>query len=329
MRAGLMSKTNAYYRYLPISPRDREWGLYVTGAGYRNVLPHSPYPQTGHVHPPSHEFSWQRGRKFHEYAIAYLSDGQGEFESREIGRTVFGPGTTLLLFPEVWHRYRPVNDIGWREYWVTFHGDIAERMQQRGFIRPETPVVNTGLDDAIIHSFTSIVDRLRSETVGFQQLIAADTVAIIAAVLAAERNRWADGRTCDLVRRAKAAIEEQTESLPIIDSLADSLGVSAGHLRRVFKQHTGLSPYQYHLELKISRAKLMLRESDMPIKHIATQLGFQNVYHFSKLFKKMTSAPPNRWRSGTEKKRSAGESGRPPASRGRAKGLSRTFHDPD
>jgi AraC-like DNA-binding protein len=313
-----MSKTNEYYRYLPTSLRDKEWGLYVTGAGCRDVAPNSPYPLREHIHPPSHEFSWQRGRKFHEYAIVYISDGRGEFESKEAGRTAFGPGTTLLLFPEVWHRYRPAREIGWREYWVTFHGDVAERMQQYGFIKPQTPVLDTGLDDGIIRSFKAILDRLRSETVGFQQLIAADTLGIIAAVLAAERNRWADSRTCDLVRRAKAAIEEQTETLPVIERLADSLGVSAGHLRRIFKQHTGLAPYQYHLQLKISRAKMLLRESDLPIKHIARQLGFQNVYHFSKLFKKMADVPPNRWRSGSGEVKIAGKDSRNIANRSKA-----------
>jgi AraC-like DNA-binding protein len=306
-RAGSMSKTNDYYRYLPVSPRDRQWGLYVTGAGYRQVAPNSPYPQRQHVHPPSHEFSWLRGRKFHEYAVVYIVDGQGEFESREAGRLPVGPGTAFFLFPEMWHRYRPDKQVGWREYWVTFHGDVAERLQQQEFIKPEHPVLNTGVDDAIIRPFKAILDRLQSETIGFQQLIAADALAIIAAVLAAEQNnRQADGRSGELVRRAKALIEEQADDLPVIEHIADTLGLSAGHLRRIFKQHTGLSPYQYHLQLKISRAKLMLRESDMPIKHIAKQLGFRNVYHFSKLFKKLADVPPNRWRSGPQKASSAG-----------------------
>jgi AraC-like DNA-binding protein len=319
-----MSKTDSYYRYLPVSPRDREWGLYVLGAGCRIVLPHDPYPPREHIHPPTHEFSWQRGRKFHEYAISYISDGHGEFESKEAGRTTVGPGTTIFLFPEVWHRYRPAKEVGWREYWVAFNGDMADRLRQFGFITPETPVLNTGLNDSIIHSFTSMIDRLRSETAGFQQLIAADTLSILAAVLAAERNRWADGRTCELVRRAKAGIEEQTEALPVIEELADSLGVSSGHLRRIFKQHTGLSPYQYHLQLKIGRAKVMLRESDMPIKHIAKHLGFQNVYHFSKLFKKMADVPPNRWRSGSQKATIAGEGRQVAANRKRATESPRT-----
>ncbi|MBN2024292.1 MAG: AraC family transcriptional regulator [Pirellulales bacterium] len=296
-----MPKTNQYYRYLPISPRDRQWGLYVTGAGWRNVSPNSLYPQRDHVHPPSHEFRWPRGRSFHEYAVVYISDGQGEFESNETGRLGVGPGAAFLLFPDVWHRYRPLRDIGWREYWVTFHGDMAERMRRHGFISPDTPVFDAGVDDEILRAFTAIFDRLESQTAGFQQLIAADTLRILAAILAARQNRRADDRTRDLVRRARASIEGHTETLPMIEHLADSLGVSAGHLRRVFKQHTGLSPYQYHLQMKIGRAKMMLRASDLPIKHIAQQLGFQNVHHFSKLFKKVAAVPPHRWRIGSQR----------------------------
>lgn len=295
-----ISKTDGFYRYLAVGDRNRQWGLYVTGAGCRDVPPGGLYPPRTHLHPQSHVYRWQNGRIFYEYAIVYISEGAGEFESRLTGPTIFGEGTAMLLFPEVWHRYRPDKKTGWREYWVTFHGEQAERLQQNGLITPEAPVIHSGVDDNIIHSFNAILDRLRSETVGFQHIIAADTLKIIATVLAAQQNLRTDARKYDLVRRTKAAIEEQTESLPVIENLAAVLGVSAGHLRRVFKEHTGLSPYQYHLQLKIGRAKMMLRESDASIKHIAKMLGFQNVYHFSKLFKAKTDMPPNQWRHGEQ-----------------------------
>ncbi len=293
-----MSKPDSFFRYLAVGQRDKQWGLYVTGAGYRDTPPGSLYPPRSHLHPASHVFHWQNGRTFHEYAIVYISEGAGEFESNVTGRATFGEGTAILLFPEVWHRYRPNKDTGWREYWVTFHGEQAERLQRNGFITPEAPVINTGVDHNVIRSFNAIVDHLRSETVGFQHIIAADTLGLIANVLAAEQNRRTDAHTYDLVRRSKAAIEEQTKSLPVIEELAASLEVSAGHLRRVFKEHTGLSPYQYHLQLKIGQAKMMLRESGLSITQIAKDLGFQNVYHFSKLFKTKTEVSPNQWRHG-------------------------------
>jgi AraC-like DNA-binding protein len=304
-----MSKPDSFYRYLAVSERDTQWGLCVTGAGYRDSQPGALYPPKSHLHPTSHEYRWRNGRTFHEYAIIYISEGSGEFESRSIGGRAFGAGTALLLFPEVWHRYRPIKEIGWREYWVTFHGDHAERLQRNGFITPEFPVIDTGPDDKIIHSFNAILDHLRVQRIGFQHVIAAHTLEIIASVLSAGQDRRTDSHAYDLVHRLKAAIEEQTSSLPVIEDLAEALEVSTGHLRRVFKEHTGLSPYQYHLQLKLGRAKMMLRESELSIKEVATALGFQNVYHFSKLFKAKTDVSPNQWRQGKTTIRS--RSGRP------------------
>jgi len=298
-----MSKPDSFYRYLAVSQRDKQWGLYVTGAGYRDVPPGGLYPPQSHLHPASHEYHWKNGRTFHEYAVVYIIEGSGEFQSRSIAHMTFGAGTAILLFPEVWHRYRPTKEIGWREYWVTFHGNQAEWLQRSGFITPEVPVIDTGPDDKIIRSFKAILDHLRIQRIGFQHVIAAHTLEIIASVLSAGQDRHTDDHAYELIHRLKAVLEDQTESLPVIESLAAGLGVSSGHLRRVFKVHTGLSPYQYYLQLKIGRAKMMLRESGLSIKQIARILGFQNVYHFSKLFKAKTDVSPNQWRHGKKKVR--------------------------
>ena len=95
-------------------------------------------------------------------------------------------------------------------------------------------------------------------------------------------------------------IEEKTDGVPEIEELASTLGVSGGYFRNIFKHHTGFSPYQYYLQLQISRAKSMLRSSELSIKQIAKALGFQNVYHFSKLFKSKTLMTPAQWRSAGE-----------------------------
>src|SRR3954452_19687525 len=100
-----MYKTlDEYYRYLPVSERGRHWGLHVTGAGFARVGPGSPYPRQGY--PATHEFAWVKGRVLHEYAIVYISDGEGQFQSHATGERGLAAGTAILLFPDVWHRYR-------------------------------------------------------------------------------------------------------------------------------------------------------------------------------------------------------------------------------
>jgi AraC-like DNA-binding protein len=292
-----MSETKEFHRYLPISPRDKQWGLYVTGAGYAKIPPADRLHIPSYETPPLHKLSWKKGRLFDEYGITYITAGKGEFESKASGQVIVETGVTILLFPEVWHRFRPLAETGWHEYWLTFQGEFAQRLQKNGFISPEIPLYNTGLQEGILHAFTAIFDRLRSETIGYHQLITVNTLQILTEVLAVEQHRQTDSNVYDLVCRARAMIEEQTEGLPEIEELASTLGVSGGYFRHIFKHHTGFSPYQYYLQLQISRAKSMLRSSDFSIKQIAKALGFQNVYHFSKLFKSKTRMTPVQWRS--------------------------------
>ena len=294
-----MVKSKEFYRYLPVGTREEQWGLYLTGAGIAEIAPGAvSYPAQTHVHPLSHEYSWQKGRSFHEFAIVYIFQGQGEFESKATGRTMLGGGTAIFLFPEVWHRYRPNKETGWSEYWATFQGDYAKRLQKHEFLSPEAPLHRLGHHEKIVQHFKAILEHLRFETIGFQQEMAADVLAIIAAILSAAKSRGESSGNYELIRRAKTVIEEQTDGSLVIENLAAELGLSAGHFRQVFKQHTGLSPYQYHQQLKISRAKSLLRSSDLTIKQIAKILGFESVYSFSKLFKKKTAVSPHHWLKG-------------------------------
>jgi AraC-like DNA-binding protein len=303
-----------YFRYLPTSERDRQWGLYVTSAGYQQVQPGQDYPPRGH--PKTHDFIWQHGRVLQEFQIVYIIKGEGVFESKATGRVQICAGNIIVLFPGVWHRYTTVKEIGWDEYYVAFQGEDAQRLWDREFLDPRQAVLETGLDDTLLHNFNTLLDRIRSERIGFQQLIAADALAIVAGALAAVRRQRASSHSTEAVRRLKLELEKISEGVPVIEDLAGELNLSVSHLHHVFKEHTGLSPYQYHLQLKIQRAKEMLHDSELAVKQIAGILGFQDLYHFSKIFKRKTGVSPLKWRSAGR----LPDHPRPPKKNGRQRG---------
>ena len=74
--------------------------------------------------------------------------------------------------------------------------------------------------------------------------------------------------------------------------------MSYAHFRRLFKQQTGLSPYQYHLQLRINRARELLHGTTLSVKQVAARLNFENPYHFSKIFKRKTGMAPHHFRGG-------------------------------
>jgi transcriptional regulator GlxA family with amidase domain len=54
---------------------------------------------------------------------------------------------------------------------------------------------------------------------------------------------------------------------------------------------------QYHLQLRIGRAKDLLTGTALPVQQIAIQLGFDSPFYFSRIFKKKTGLAPQEWRT--------------------------------
>ncbi len=285
-----------YFRYLPISDRDVQWDLYVSGTGFSHVPAQSPYPRS--VHPTTYHFAWSNGRVLPEFQVLYITRGEGEFESEIAGKLKITAGNAILLFPGVWHRYRPTFEIGWDEHWISFNGGYAQRLVERGFLSPEKPILRTGMDDNILEPYRRVLAKVRAEPPGYQQIIAAHTMEIIAASLAAERNAQIPDRFNVIVRDAKRLLEERTEEVIDMPEVAASFHTSYAHFRRVFKKQTGLSPYQYHLQLRIHRARELLHGTTLSVKQISARLNFESPYHFSKIFKKKSGLSPTEWRRG-------------------------------
>lgn len=290
-----------YYRYPVASPGDEAWGLVVTGAGYQPVDPGgAPIPHRHH--PPGHFYSWKAGRVLGEHALVYVTHGHGEFESIPTGRLDLNAGDAVVLFPGVWHRYRPRVDSGWGIYWVHFSGPIARELVQRRLLSPPHAVIRCGLDDMLVEAFRGLLDAIRNDRAGAGPLATAKTMELLARVTAATRPSQTPSRLKQIVRRARLLLEEQPGAMPVIDDMIQGFDVSRAHFFRAFRRETGQTPYSYHLQLCIRRAGDMLRNSDLSVKDIAAALGFQNPYHFSKLFKKKTGISPRpyreQWRQG-------------------------------
>ena len=79
------------------------------------------------------------------------------------------------------------------------------------------------------------------------------------------------------------------------DELANISGLSTVYFRKLFTQIYGTSPIAYIQNLRIKKAKEMLKSDYGNITDIALSLGFANVYEFSRTFKKVTGIPPSKY----------------------------------
>ncbi len=283
-----------FFRYFAAGERDRQWGLWVSGLGSTELAPAwTDYPKR--IHPDAYMYQWEQGRVLHEYTSVYVPRGGGEFESAAAGRRAVAPGTLILLFPADWHRYRPDKKTGWDEYWVSFAGRQMDELVRGGFFTPAEPLLEVGMDESVLQCYLELLDLGRAEPLGFQQLAAAGVYSILAAALTAVRRRGSSEQDEQRVREAKAYLEEHVEGSVSIPDLAKALLISPRHLSRLFRRHMGMSPHEYHLQLKMRRARQLLG-TDLTLKEIARRLGFESPFHFSRAFKQRFGLPPSQWR---------------------------------
>ena len=81
-----------------------------------------------------------------------------------------------------------------------------------------------------------------------------------------------------------------------LQDLAALAGLSVDHFVRVFRQATGTTPYRYVLELRLTRARDLLRDGSAPIAEIARDCGFASPSRFSVAFRGRFGQPPTQYR---------------------------------
>jgi AraC-like DNA-binding protein len=288
-----------WFRYIPVRSCDVQWGLYVTGAGYTSIPPDTTYPPR--KHPKLYALSWQKGRTLPEYQAIYITRGEGEFESPPTGRCTVGPGSMIVLFPGVWHRYRPTRSVGWDEHWVSFNGDIADRLVAEGFFTPPHAVRATGVRPAILEPYRRLAEHLQNETPGFARMIAANTMEILAAasVTSQESDTDADrearkATTVDdrMVADALRLIWEQGHEVLSVDDIARQLPVTRRSLERRFRSSLNRTIHEEIARCRLERAMRLLEKTKLSIKEIAVAAGFPTAGAMSRAVQEAAGATP-------------------------------------
>lgn len=286
-----------FHKYLAITSLEEAWGFYVTTVGYSRTDPHQVYPHNKE-HPLTHSFTWNKGRILNDYYVIYISKGQGVFESALSEPTVITAGTCFLLFPGVWHRYRPDQGTGWEEYWIGFRGGYPDQLMTKGFFSSDFPVINPGLNEALLGLMQKVVENVRSGTPGYHQVISGITLQILGLIHALSSHKDLNSDVDEqAVEKAKFFLRENLESNLDMKQLIRELPMSYSKFRKMFKQATGESPNQYHLNLRLDKARELLNTTNLNVTEVAYNLGFDSVFYFSKLFKKKNGVSPKSYRT--------------------------------
>jgi AraC family transcriptional regulator len=81
--------------------------------------------------------------------------------------------------------------------------------------------------------------------------------------------------------------------------LAQVAGVSASHLRVLFKRTVGIPIHEYVIQRRVERARVLLVESDLPASEVALEAGFAHQSHMARCMRRMLGFTPSSLRAGS------------------------------
>ena len=287
--------TNNYIKYLTVGKTEEDWGMYLTTVGYSKVEPNQQYPNE--PHPDSHKLTWNRGRILNDYYIIFITKGKGVFEAENLAPTEVTAGQCFFLFPGVWHRYKPDSKSGWEEYWLGFNGYYIQQLMNNLNFNSAKPFVDIKSNKEVIELLLRISDRVKIANLGYHQEIAGITLQLLGILHTISKFKVYDNDPVGrLIAKAEFILQESHEKQVDVENLAGQLPMGYSAFRKAFKRITGFSPNQYHLNLRLSRARDLLINTNLNISEITYQTGFDSVFYFSKVFKKKTGISPMAYR---------------------------------
>ena len=288
---------NNYCKYLNVGNAEREWWFFVTTVGFARVDPNKNYPNN-REHPSEYSFTWDKGRILDGYYIVFITKGEGILESAKTKAKTIKEGTCFFLFPGIWHRYKPHPQSGWEEYWLGFNGKYPDELMNKGIFSPEAPFIEVGMNEEILHLFHTLIKTVSATELGYRQIITGITLQILGMLNSVSKfhTEAADSQT-KLISKAKFLLQESLGKPINLEEMARELPMGYSKFRKVFKKTTGLSPNQYHLDLRLVKAKELLISTNLTINQVAYQTGFDSLFYFSRLFKQKNGVSPREFRN--------------------------------
>jgi AraC family transcriptional regulator, regulatory protein of adaptative response / DNA-3-methyladenine glycosylase II len=128
----------------------------------------------------------------------------------------------------------------------------------------------------------------QAEAAGFRPCMRCRPELAPSALLADHGTHWSLQDASAILARQAAQLLDTTQqwadTTPSMGQVAERLGVSERHMRRIFETHWGVSPLQYLQTRRLLTAKQLLTDTRLPVAQVAMLSGFESVRRFNTVF---------------------------------------------
>ena len=238
---------------------------------------------------------WNQTEKLKLNKFYYVTDGEFELTIENKIFTI-KKGQLVMIPADLKHNYKLTENEHMHKHWCHFE---AYSGTENFFNVVKTDlIVDIGINRELINLFKKLYEYEKSQDSTSDLSSRATLMLIIAKYL----------KKCKSVVIENNA--ENSDLSPVISFMKENIatGITVSQLAefthlhpnyfiRLFKQYFGSSPIKYFNNMKVTAAKEYLQKRNMSVEETSKNLGFSDIYSFSKFFKKNVGISPSLFKS--------------------------------
>ena len=236
---------------------------------------------------PFPEYHINLGTTKKYYIFEYVTEGRGDilFDGK---RYEIKAGDAYIIDRNTVRNYRSDPDCPLDKIWVSFASDYIDSM-----------LLAYGVKAGVYHvdlrrQFDEVI-RVATREASVKDKVFGIASSIHSMITEIART---SSREADRISEIKNALLSMLYEKGSLDEIASRFYMSKSNLIRLFKKHTGQTPYKFLLDEKIRISKVLLRSTNMNVKTIADRLCFSDEHYFSFVFKEKVGVSPLKYRNG-------------------------------
>ena len=241
--------------------------------------------------------NWSNGMHGHSFCeVMHITNGAGVART-EHGQYPFKAGDIVVYNSGVLHEeWSMVDDLSILFFAVD---NLNIPGLSEGCLIPTdaSPVIESGVYADVLKSFLSVMlNEITQKEPHYKAISTSIATMFCYYILRLYDFKVENPHQTDLCNKAKQYIDENYNKDISLDTISGSIHLSKHHFIRIFKEAIGISPMKYLLDVRLETAKNLLCKTDMSIKEIAAEVGYENPLTFSRVFKNSENISPTDYR---------------------------------
>lgn len=241
-----------------------------------------------------------------EYALYIITKGRGSITAGGIEYEA-AEGNVLAVFPETDVKAAGnAQDLFYYIRLCSCGAQVAECAREAGFFEDAPYHLVNGMAELI----KTVRSMLESEDDGYVECLEQSCRITKIWIDLIEDHRYSKGQLphaagndrLKKMQEIAAYMKEHMEQDLKVEQIAKKYGMNRSGLTRQFRSAIGCPPQQYLLQVRLDRAKELLRDTEYTIGEVAARVGYRDALAFSHIFKEKCSMGPRDYRKSCIKK---------------------------